>query len=303
MIKGAARFIAFLSLIMAYAHADTILRFQPNITPQATRLGDLLIIQKDTHLWSHLLLDSHPNAGEIITHDKIMAWMTTRLGPFNASWAGKKHMVVKQSTHTSSNALLEKAKSSLLQDLLPHYTHVEITPLSHLKDSEYALDDFKFDHKMAYPTPKRVCVWLVHKNQQIPRRALWFKVKAFAPVWVAARDVRSNTLLTPDAFLKKERNIAGIKATPAQSIPEQHWLKSPLARHAILLDTQLKAAPLVMHGQRINVFAHHHSVTVAIDAIALSDGYLGDTITVKNPTNQKTFAATIQGSQHAEIAS
>ena len=300
MFKGSTHFIVFLSLIMASVYADTTLRFQPNITPQATCLGDLLIIQKDTHHWSHLPLDSHPNAGEIITRDKTMAWMIARLGPFKASWEGKTHMVVKQSTQTSGAALLEKAKTSLLQQLAPHYTRVEVTPLSHLNDSQYALDYFKTDYAHAYPTPKRVCVWLVHKNTRL---AVWFNVRAYAPVWVARRDLRSNTLLTQDAFLKKEQNIAGINAPPAQSIPEHHWLKSALPHHAILLENQLKAAPLVMHGQHIKVFTHHRSIAVVMEAIALSDGYLGDTITVKNPLNQKTFAATIQGFQHAEIAS
>ncbi|HBI21208.1 MAG TPA: flagella basal body P-ring formation protein FlgA [Legionella sp.] len=295
--------LMFLFAFQPSAAADTVLRFQPNITPKATLLGDLLVIQKDVHHWSQLPLDSHPNPGETITHDKIMAWMTTRLGPLKTTWVGKTHIVVTQSVQTTGSELITKAKAALIHQLAPQYTRVEVTALTHLKDSEYALDDFKTEVTQAFPTSKRVCVWLVHKNHQAPRLAVWFNVRAHAPVWVATHDVRSNTLLTQDMFQEKEQNIAGLNAPPAQSIPEHHWLKSSLARHAVLLENQLKAAPLITHGQRLKVFAHHHSITVVMEAIALSDGYLGDTITVKNPLNQKTFAATIQGFQHAEIAS
>lgn len=294
--------VLLLSILCPLARAEVTLRFQPIITPAASRLGDLLVIEKDTHHWSRLPLESHPLAGEIIRQEAIMAWMSNRFGPFKAHWDGKTHVVVKQVIQTTGKALVEKAQTSLIHQLQPHYTRVEVTPLSRIKDREYALDAFSTDNKQTFPTPKRVCVWLVHKNHKTPRIAVWFRVRAYAPVWVAKRDLRANTILHPDALIKTERNIAGLRAPPAQSVPNAHWLKSPLARKAILLESQLKAAPLVTHGQRLNVFTHHHGITVVMKAIALSDGYLGDTIAVKNPMNQKPFSATIKGFQQAEIA-
>ena len=288
--------------ISSLASAETTLRFQPHITPFARQLGDVLLIQKDTHHWSRLPLESHPIAGEIIQNTAIMVWMTHQLGPIKTHWEGRTHITVTQVAQTTGKALIEKAQISLIQQLSPHYTRVEVKPLSLVNDSAYALDDFESKVTIGYPTQKRVCVWLEHKHHKAPRIAVWFRVRAYAPVWIAKKDMHANTPLTPDAFIKKQQNIAGMCAPPAQEIPQHHWLKSPLTHHAVLLDNQLKAIPLVMHGQHLNVFTHHHSITVVINAIALSDGYLGDTITVKNPINQKTFTATIQGFQHAEIA-
>ncbi len=292
--------IMIMVLLHTMCHAQPMLRFQPHIDANATLLGDVLQIENDTQHWAALPLQSHPTAGETITKEKIIGWMTQRLGQITWNWQGKTQISVKQLRQSSGNNLLDKAKTALINQLESKYTRVEITPLSHPKDSEYALDDFNAETTIAYPTAKRVCVWLTHDKQRI---AVWFKVSAYAQVLVANQDVHYHTLIQDNAFSWQERNIAGLNNQPVQSLPKQAWLISSIQHGHILLASQLKEPPLVMQGQQVKVNVHNQNITVVMDAVALGDGYLGHAVTVKNPLNQKTFVALVSGLRQAEITS
>lgn len=297
------RNVCLVLLLNNWCYAQTtILRFQPEINEKATRLGDILIINnkssKRVARWSHLSLDSHPTPGETMTKTQIIDWMTQRRGHFNATWQGKTQIKVKQSCQSSGKLLIETAKSALIKKLGNRYLRVEATPLSPLKDSEYAPDEFKTKIHLTFPTSKRVCVWLLHHHTRI---AVWFKVRAYAKVLISNQHLHYNTLLKNSDFSIKERNIAGLNAPPLLTLPQPIWLKSSMERNTILLKTQLKNPPLIIHGQHINVATHTHHITLTIDAIALSDGYLGEMIAVKNPINQKIFQAKISDFHQAEM--
>jgi flagella basal body P-ring formation protein FlgA len=292
--------ILLLILINSTCQAQVTLRFQPQIDIKATQLGDLLRIQNDTHDWSALPLQSHPTAGEIITKEKIIAWMRQRLGDFSYQWQGKSLIKVSQLSQSSADALLEKAKTALVAQLGSKYSRTELKALSRPKDSPFSIDSFQADANTSYPTAKRVCVWLRHDKERI---AVWFHVKAYAQVLVANRDLPFHTLIKDNEFSWKERDIAGLNDKPAQSIPTHVWLKSPIAHGNILLADLLRELPLVIEGQAVKVDVHRHRIDVVMDAVALNDGYLGQRITIKNPLNQKTFVAIVSGFQQAEILS
>lgn len=292
--------ILLLILLNSTCHAQVTLLFQPQIDIKATQLGDVLRIQNDTHHWSALPLQSHPTAGEIITKEKIIAWMRQRLGDFNYQWQGKTQIQVSQLCQSSADALLEKAKTALTAQLRSKYSRIELKPLFHPKDSPFSIDSFETDANTSYPTAKRVCVWLRHDKERI---AIWFHVKAYAQVLVANRDLPLHTLIKDNEFSWEERDIAGLNDKPVQSIPTHVWLKSPIVHGKILLADQLRELPLVIQGQAVKVDIHRHRIDVVMDAIALGDGYLGQRITVKNPLNQKTFVAIVSGFQQAEILS
>lgn len=299
-IGSLALAMTFVLLTTAVGHADTTLRFQSVIRDNAKTLGDLVLIENDKDHWSRLPLQSHPDPGDVITKTRILDWMTQRLGPIKISWHGKTNIKVERSIQTTGQALINKAKATLMAQLKPRYTHVKLEAISHIHDSEYAIDDFKTTSTLHYPTAKRVCIWLIHKQQPRTRIAVWFKVGAYANVWVANHDLNKNTFLTNEAFTLQARDIAGLIGEPAQSIPKPVMLTTSMTRNSILMDNAFKAPPLVTQGQLVKVTLHHHRITLVIDAIALGEGTLGQTITVKNPLTQKTFAVRISGFQQAE---
>ena len=120
---------------------------------------------------------------------------------------------------------------------------------------------------------------------------------------IANRDLHAHTEIQDDAFSWHERDIAGLGDQPAQSLPKHFWLKSSLKHNKILMAGQLVEKPLVAQGQHVNVSFHNHGITVVLDAVAMGDGYIGQTLTFKNPLNQKTFVAIVSGLQQAEITS
>jgi flagella basal body P-ring formation protein FlgA len=278
--------------------ADVILRFQPHIDSKARHLGDVLIIENDAAHWANLPLKSHPNAGELITKKRIVTWMSQTLGQVSYQWQGKSEIYVDKLTQSSGKALQDKAQAELVKQLGSKYTRIAITALSTTKSSEYPLDSFKVKTALSFPVAKRVCVWLTNDKQRI---AVWFRVRAYAEAWVARHNIGYNTVLDPKAFSLKERNIAGLNGRPAQSLPENTWINASLEQNKILLASQLKQPPLVKQGEAIKVSLHHNSINLVMDAIAMADGYLGQTIKAKNPINQKTFAVKVSGAEHAEV--
>lgn len=278
--------------------AEAMLRFQPQINASAQRLGDVLLIEHDKEKWSNLPLASHPVAGEVITKDKILGWMSQRLGKFTASWQGKTQVRVSLPIQSSGLALQDKARMALIKKLGRHYTRFTIEPMSRLKDSNHPIDDFTAIATVSFPVAKRVCVWLNNGKQHIP---VWFRVRAYTNVWVANHTSSYNTLVLKEAFSWKERNIAGLIGMPAKSLPENAWLKSSIETDKILLASHTKNAPAIIHGQTIKVHFISPRINLVMDAVALADGNIGQMIRVKNNRNQKSFDALVTGFQTARV--
>ena len=292
--------ILLLIFTTAVCHAEVMLRFQSEIHDDAKTLGDIVHIDHDQRHWSEIPLQSQPYSGEIITKARIIDWMTKQLGHLDVHWQGKTNMTVKRNMLTQASTLIAKAQTALMTQLKPDYTRVEVEAVTTIKGSEYALDDFKTVLTLRYPTAKRVCVWLVHTHLPHKRIPIWFKVNAFKKVWVANHPLDKNRLIDRLPVTLKERDIAGLIAPPATSVPNSFMLAKKIARNDILTENVFQTPPLVTHGQPVKVTLHHHQITLFIDAVALNDGTLGETITVKNPLTQKTFTARISGFQQAE---
>lgn len=192
------------------------------------------------------------------------------------------------------------ARSALFEKLKPHYNRVELEALSNTNKTFDPAQKNIIEMHLTTPVSKRVCVWLIQGKQRIP---VWFQVKAFQPVFVARQRLQYNTPVLAEAFTKAERDVAELNSQPALSLPEQAWLKSSLEPGKILLQNQLIDPPQVLQGQSVKVQLMNQHIRLIMDAQALGNGYLGQTIRVKNPLNQQTFSAKVTGLGLAEITS
>lgn len=281
-------------------NAQLILRFQSQINTHASKLGDVLQMENANPHWADLPLQSTPLAGERITQDRLIKWMTQQLGEFSWEWQGKTQIQVQQVVESTADALMDKAKTALIKMLEPHYTRIDIQAISELKDSEYNQEEFKTEIRLTFPTNQRVCVWLIHKHQRI---AVWFTVKSYAKVLIASHDLTADSAVQKETFTWHERNIAGLNALPVSSFPKNRVLKSAISTGGILLESHLKEPPPIARGQRIKVTVRDHGVTLIMDAIALTEGYIGQKVTVKNPATSKSIIARVSGRQQAEVSS
>lgn len=300
-MKFAIKYLMLAFVLMSgLCQAGIVLRFQPQVSTEAKRLGDVLRIEPDTHHWARLALDSKPTPSEYLTKERMLAWMTQRVGAVNVTWLGKTSIQVNTENTTSGDALVKKAQIALATQLKNQYSRIEMKPLSQPKGSDVPLDSFKVNITLSYPVAKRVCVWLTHDRQSIP---VWFDVQAYSRVLIAQRHTVYDKALTKDAFVLQERNIAGLKGKPAQARPDKLWLNTSLQAGDILLTQHIKEPPLVVPGQTVKVRLHQNRINLVMEAVALTGGYRGQSINVKNPVNQQTFAVKITGLRQAEVTS
>lgn len=296
------KYIIILTLLLTQqSNAQTTIRFQPNITPNVHYLGDVLLITHDKNNLAKLPLDSTPITGQQITKKQIMSWIKNKKGHFSYQWRGKKNAVVKQRIKTSGIDLLSKAQTELKNQLQAQdYSRIELISKTKLKGSAVPLSAFKAKISGQYPSAKRVCVRLNYNKRSIP---IWFTVKAYKKVLVAKHKIKHHTALHADDFIIKERNIAGLKALPYSQLPSAMWLQKTINADQILTAKQLIATPAVTKGQKIQIKVVNRGISLTTEAIAQHDGYIGQTVRMKNVQTNKFFRAVVTSSNQAEISS
>lgn len=289
-------------LLLAYqAEAQTIIRFQPHISPQAQHLGDLLVITDDKNHLANTPLDSQPRDGQKITKKQITSWIKSKRGTFHYKWRGKNTAVIHQLIQTAGVDLLNKAQSTLKNQLeKEEYSHIELTTKTKLKSSSFPLSAFIAHTVIEYPITKQVCVRLKFGKHSIP---VWFSVKAYQKILVAQHKIKNNTLVHEEDFILQERNIAGLKDKPFTKLPQTGWLKKSMNTNQILTQKHLTEPPAIIKGQVAQVNVLNHRVSIVITAIAQNNGYIGQTIRMKNPQTNKYFVAVITGLNQAEVPS
>ncbi|MCL9682626.1 flagellar basal body P-ring formation chaperone FlgA [Legionella maioricensis] len=290
------------ALILAYqANAQTILRFQTNITPNAQHLGDVLVITGDKNNLAKIPLDSHPGVGRKITKKQIIAWIKNKRSSFKYQWRGKKTAVIKQRTQTTGMDLINKARSELKNQLeKQEYSHVELTTKTKLKGSVFPLSAFKIQIPSEYPVAKQVCVRLNYEKHSIP---VWFTVKAYQKVLVAKHQIKNRTIVREDDFILKEQSISGLKQMPLTKLLHPFWLKKSINAAQVLTQKYLIEIPSIIKGQSVQIKIVTHGVSIITEAIAQNDGDIGQTIRMKNPQTNKYFVAVVTAPNQAEIPS
>ncbi len=290
------------ALSLAYqANAQTILRFQQHITPNAHHLGDLLIITGDKNNLANIPLDSHPEIGRKITKKQVITWVKNKRGSFQYQWRGKKIAVVKQRTQTTGMDLINRAQTELKSQLeKQEYSQIELTTKTKLKGSVFPLSAFKIQIPNQYPVAKQVCVRLNYGKHSIP---VWFTVRAYQKVLVARHQIKKRTIVYEDDFIVKAHDISGLKQMPLTKLSHSFWLKKSINEHQVLTQKHVREIPSIIKGQSVQVKVVNHGVSIMTEAIAQNDGDIGQTIRMKNPQTNKYFVAVITAPNQAEIPS
>ena len=96
-------------------------------------------------------------------------------------------------------------------------------------------------------------------------------------------------------------NIAGLKYKPYQKLPPNIWLKRALRKNSILSEEYLDSLPQVIKGQKVHIKILGPSIALDMEATAQDDGYLGQTIKIKNTNNSKIFTALVTASNQAKV--
>jgi flagella basal body P-ring formation protein FlgA len=301
---GLSRSVFKLAFMIAFlsdqVNAQTMLRFQPHITTQAKYLSDVLLISQDKNNLKTLKLDSKPKGGGVLSKQQILTWIKDKTGLIDYQWQGKNTAVIEQNSQTSGEELLKKAQQSLAEYLKKQsYDSIQLTAKNKPKDSEFALADFTIELPKNNPPAKEMCVRLNYKNHSIP---IWFTVKAYQKVLVAKHALKNRSPVNKEDFILKQRNIAGLKNAPYSQLPSTQWLKNSINKNHILTTNDLINLPQVIRGQLIKIKIVNGGISILTEAIAENDGYLGQTIQLKNTKTNKHFEARVTGPNQAEVS-
>ncbi len=286
-----------LLLITLSANAETILRFHNHITPAAKRVEDLLIITPDKKHWGKIKLEHKPTAGTHISKKQVIAWLQQKTGLFTYQWRGKHKAMIQPMTRSSSKELIEKAQLTLAKELNKYYSEIELRSITVPKDSDIALANLKIQIPALSPATKRICVHLNYQKRSIP---IWFAVKAYQSVLVAKHRIKPYTLLKHHEVIIQKRNITDLQK-PLTHFPNTVWLIHSINKNQVLTEADLKPQPEIMPGKKVQVQVQQNGIAIDMEAVAVTHGYRGQVIQIKNPRTNKIFEATVTNKNKAEI--
>ena len=150
----------------------------------------------------------------------------------------------------------------------------------------------------------RMSVWvdIFVDGHRVQTQPVWFAVEAYTEVAVATQDLSAHAEITPAEILFERRDIAGLSAAPVvDEIPERHRVRHRVSAGDVVLASTLEPIPPVQKGEMITVFARHGRVALAVEARALDDGRLDESVLVENLNSRSAYRAIVSGIRQATV--
>lgn len=149
----------------------------------------------------------------------------------------------------------------------------------------------------------RVELWQAgHFLRALP---LSFAVAAYAPAWVARSALQPGSRPGPDAFERREIDLAGagaLLALPDPDVaPAAVRLRQHVAPGGALTAANSELAPPVCHGDTVLLLASSGGVALERKAEALQDGGLGQLVSVRLSATSHSIQARVTGAGTVEV--
>ena len=142
-----------------------------------------------------------------------------------------------------------------------------------------------------------VSVELWHEGERIGERSVTVQVRLYRPVLVAREPLARGTALVPAQFTVERREVAmaGDTVTPSVETVAGMRLRRPVVAGDTVLATDLEPVPLVRRGDKVTATTGVGGISVSMSAIALEDGAMGATVSVKNDRSGRRLQAVVVG--------
>lgn len=153
----------------------------------------------------------------------------------------------------------------------------------------------KLVSKMRYNAPVQVSVAVkVNGNLHLNIVTNW-RVRKFANVIVAARDLPSRTILSANDVIFETREVPNLDEV-IYNVKDVIGLetKRPLTIGSTISKWMLSKPQLIRSGDNITILSKAGSVVVQVAGQALQGGAVGDVIRVRNLSSGKTILARIE---------
>jgi flagella basal body P-ring formation protein FlgA len=137
---------------------------------------------------------------------------------------------------------------------------------------------------------------IVAEDTVVLRAALW------SDAWFAREPMTSGSAL--DTSLIEARRIDSFRmrnAIPVGTPDTEFVLSRSIQAGAMLTWNDVGRRPLVKKGDIVEVSAREGLLRVSLKGLALQNGALGDTVTVRNPESLKVIPALVVGENRVEV--
>ena len=129
------------------------------------------------------------------------------------------------------------------------------------------------------------------------------QVRIFRAVAVLKNPLKRNSVIGPDDFAMIEQDVGllnrGYILDPQQVIGKK--LTRPMQADQVLTPSQLQMAESIRRGDQVVILASSSGISVRMQGEALSDGALGQQISVRNLSSQRVIRARVVGPGQVEV--
>jgi len=200
---------------------------------------------------------------------------------------------------TDKARLIEFAKIELQNILQGSFDKVTLTPATksisgvalHF-DDRLRID--KTDYLSQLSHSMTVGVEVLRRGVVVSRVPVGFSVSVHRDVLVLLDDMSEMERVTPDLIQRKLMDITAIH----RDVLNDEGVVGSMAKHRlrkgmVLKEGDLLPVPDVIKGDAVNVISRVGVVTIRAGAIALSHGYVGESIRAKNAKSGEIFEANV----------
>lgn len=124
-----------------------------------------------------------------------------------------------------------------------------------------------------------------------------FDIRFYLPVYSLKEDVSRGQLLSKALLVREKRELSHLLEPPLLKLEEITGKKAKrmLPRGEIITPGLLVIPPLVERGQMVKMIVRYKALQIQITVEALEDGFLNETIRVRNNRSGKVVQATVMG--------
>jgi len=128
-------------------------------------------------------------------------------------------------------------------------------------------------------------------------------IDRFEDIVCAARPLSRNHIVSRHDVLLNARNVSKIKdmyyTRVADVLGKQ--IKRKVGNGAIIFSSLIETPPLIYKGDKVTIIAESNTLIVKTMGIALSDGYAGEQIRVKNTMSNKVIQASVVNANTVKV--
>jgi flagella basal body P-ring formation protein FlgA len=154
--------------------------------------------------------------------------------------------------------------------------------------------------------PRGLAVFRIEaiQNQRVIRRLSYSaRVRVFAPVLVARRDIQVDEPLAPQQFDVVEQEVTNLNGRLFSDAAQLSNLQARrnIRKGTVLTDELTEEIPVVTRGSIITLLYQTGRVQVALQARAQQDGGIGDEIWCMTDTGKRRYRARIESADAATL--